>query len=232
MRRNFNETRAPSPADFTPALGRGPTGMYDLAIRLFTRERRWRHVALDALAPRPGERILDVGCGTGTLAIAINNIEPTAEITGLDPDPEALALAAAKTPQSTARISWATSFARDAATGRAGTFDAVTCTLVLHQVPVPEKRAGLTAMFDALVPGGRLVLADYGEQTNRLMRLLFRHTVQRIDGKVDTQPNADGILPQLLLEAEFEAVSKAATIPTLTGAIEVFTARKPGHPLR
>lgn len=88
--RNRLEKSARQRADFTPALGRAPSTLYDLAIRLFTREKCWRRIVLRTLAPQPGERILDVGCGTGTLAIAIKSIEPMAKITGIDPDPETL----------------------------------------------------------------------------------------------------------------------------------------------
>ena len=225
--RNRLEKSARQRADFTPALGRAPSTLYDLAIRLFTREKCWRRIVLRTLAPQPGERILDVGCGTGTLAIAIKSIEPMAKITGIDPDPETLVRAIAKEPRSAAPIFWTKGFARDAAAGRRGAFDAVTCTLVLHQVPLEEKRAGLGAMFDALAPGGRLILADYGEQRSSFMRMLFRQTVQRLDGTTDTQPNADGVLPRLLQEAGFEEVTETAVVPTLTGLIAVFKARKP-----
>ena len=54
-------------ADFTPAAGRFlPTSTYDRLLALLTREATWRAELLEALAPKPGERILDVGSGTGS----------------------------------------------------------------------------------------------------------------------------------------------------------------------
>ena len=83
--------------DFTPALGRPEfTAAYDLAIRLLTRERRWRSLLLRHVAPQDGETILDVGCGTGTFAIMLKQLAPGATIIGLDPDATVLRIAADK----------------------------------------------------------------------------------------------------------------------------------------
>src|SRR5690606_35182255 len=101
--------------------------------------------------------------------------------------------------------------------------DAVVSSLMFHQVPMAEKQAGLAAMHAALRPGGRLLIADYGRQCG-LMRLLFRLTIQRLDGVVDTQPNADGMLPQLVAEAGFRNVREAARIHTITGTIALIVA--------
>lgn len=81
---------------FTPALGRGPTRLYDAALHIFTRERRWRGAVIDAVAAANPTAVLDVGCGTGTLAIGMASRIPGALVTGLDPDTEALAIAARK----------------------------------------------------------------------------------------------------------------------------------------
>ena len=50
-------------------------------------------------------------------------------------------------------------------------------------------------MYEVLKPGGKVVIADFGLQRTALMRLAFR-IVQLADGKDDTQPNADGVLPE------------------------------------
>ncbi|MBS0504219.1 MAG: class I SAM-dependent methyltransferase [Proteobacteria bacterium] len=212
---------------FTPALGRGPTRLYDAALRMFTRERLWRDAVIDRVAATCPSTVLDVGCGTGTLAVAIAQRLPGALVTGLDPDGEALAIARRKGDRLRPGVAWRSGFAGDAASdGRAGTFDVVTCTLVLHQVPLADKAAGLKAMLSALRIGGRLVIADYSEQRTKLMRTLFRLTVQRIDGETDTQPNADGVLPRLIAEAGFAGVTETQVIPTPSGSISVFTANR------
>lgn len=217
----------PTNRRFTPALGKGPTKLYDAALRAFTRERLWRDAVIDRVVATRPDTVLDVGCGTGTLAIAIARLLPGTRVTGLDPDGEALAIAQLKGDRLGSGVAWRSGFAGDAASdGRVGTFDVVTCTLVLHQVPLADKAAGLKAMLSSLRIGGRLVLADYSEQRTKLMRTLFRLTVQKIDGKADTQPNADGVLPMLIAGAGFAAVTETQVIPTPSGSISVFTANR------
>jgi len=78
-------------ANFTPALGHTAlSGLYDPAIALLTREPLWRSRLLEQVAPSPGETIIDLGCGTGSFAIAMANRAPDARIFGLDPDGDIL----------------------------------------------------------------------------------------------------------------------------------------------
>jgi ubiquinone/menaquinone biosynthesis C-methylase UbiE len=212
---------------FTPALGRTEfTWAYDFAIRLLTRERVWRDALLAQVAPNNDETILDVGCGTGTFAIMLKRNAPKAQIIGLDPDPEALALAARKAESMHIDVEWRQGFVRDAASSPAD-YDKAVSSLMFHQMPLAEKCIGLRAMFDALRPGGELHIADYAYQRSRTMRRLFRWTVQRIDGVKDTQPNADGALEEILGELSGEIVMPKHVIQTPTGAISLFRLTKP-----
>ncbi|ARS26963.1 class I SAM-dependent methyltransferase [Sphingomonas sp. KC8] len=209
-------------SSYTPPLGTGATADYDRAIRRWTRELRWREAMLTVLAAKPGETILDVGCGTGTFAVMLKMAQPGVTVIGIDPDEEALAIAETKARAAGVDIGWRRGFARDV---EAASAHAVTSSLMFHQVPMAEKRAGLQAMRAALRPSGRLLIADYGRQTG-LMRLLFRATIQRLDGVADTQPNADGVLPALISEAGFDDVRESVRIHTLTGTIALLTARR------
>src|SRR3546814_15140582 len=67
------------------------TADYDRAIRRWTREMRWRSAMIEALAPRAGEMIVDVGCGTGRFAVMLKRAAPGVNLIGVDPDVEALA---------------------------------------------------------------------------------------------------------------------------------------------
>jgi len=207
--------------EFTPALGRESlTGAYDRAIRLLTREWRWRSLLLDQVAPTAGESIIDVGCGTGTLAILLKRRAPGARIVGLDPDSRVLAIARAKAAHAGVELEWREGFARDA--GRFGSdFDKAVSSLVFHQVPVEEKEAGIAAMLAALRPGGELHIADYAHQESFLMRQLFR-IVQQLDGHANTQANADGALERIFSEQAGHNWRRTEVVRTPTGAISLF----------
>ncbi|MFI6540404.1 class I SAM-dependent methyltransferase [Nonomuraea sp. NPDC050547] len=211
---------------FTPALGRfAPTRLYD-AVAALTRERLWRGLLAMHAAPRPGDVIVDVGCGTGSLALLLNRVEPRARLIGVDPDPDVLALARRKAAAAGAELEWRAGMG-DALTEivEVGSASTAVSSLVLHQCPVAMKRAVLASMFAVLRPGGRLVLADYGLQRSALMRTAFR-VVQLADGRADTQPNADGILPALMADAGFGDVREAEVVSTITGSISVYVARR------
>lgn len=212
---------------YTPALGRfGHANFYDPIMRL-TRERRWRGLALRELDPQPGERIVDVGCGTGTLALLLHAAQPRAQVLGVDPDLQVLGIAARKARDAGPTLRWQQGMGDELVRllGE-GSMDKATSSLVLHQCPMQTKRAILQAMHGVLRPGGRLVIADYGWQRSLAMRLAFR-VVQFADGKEDTQPNADGVLPELMRQAGFAKVLEAAVVPTITGSISVYVARRP-----
>lgn len=206
---------------FTPALGRtGLNRAYDTAIRLLTRERVWRTVLLDQVKAHNGDAIIDVGCGTGTFAIMLKRAAPQARIVGLDPDPSILAIAAAKAEASGVEIEWRQGFAREAA-AQGELFDKAVSSLMFHQVPIAEKRAGISAMAAAVRAGGQVHIADYARQPSWMMRQMFG-LVQRMDGYENTQPNADGILESLIAEIDAKAGRAKRIIYTPTGAISVF----------
>lgn len=210
---------------FTPALGHEAlTPVYDFAIRLLTRERRWRQLLVEQISPHAAESILDVGCGTGTLAIAIKQAVPGAKVVGLDPDPKILERAQRKARASGVDIEWRLGFARDAA-DFAGEFDKAISSLVFHQVACGEKRAGLAAMWTSLRDEGELHIADYCRQQDWLMRQLFR-VVQTLDGRANTQANLDGAIEDFLSELGGCEIAPERIVNTPTGAISILKLRK------
>ena len=216
-----------APREFTPALGRPElSALYDLAIAALTREGRWRGALLNQIAPRDSDIVLDVGCGTGTLAVLLKKRAPGARVIGLDPDPDILARAEAKAARAGADLEFMQGFARDAASVGEGLASKVVSSLVFHQTPMAEKRAGLAAMLRAVRPGGEAHIADYGLQRTPLMRSLFRQ-VQRLDGFDNTQPNALGVLPELMVQAGFADVAERLVIATPTGSISIYFGRRP-----
>jgi ubiquinone/menaquinone biosynthesis C-methylase UbiE len=219
-------TRTNSPA-FTPALGHAAlTPLYDLAIALMTRERRWRTALVAQIAPRDDDVILDVGCGTGSLLMMIARAAPRARLLGLDPDTEVLRTAAEKAANSRAIVHLEQGFARDVAKVKAHAPTKIVSSLVFHQTPLAEKKAAFAAIYRTLRPGGELHVADYGLQRTPLMRRLFK-IIQHLDGVENTAPNAKGVLPELMREAGFADVTERAVVATPTGSISLYFARKP-----
>ncbi len=107
------------------------------------------------LAAHPGERLLDVGCGTGALLCQLARTRSQAQLAGIDPVPEMLAIARRRLPPAVdLRESWAERLPFES-----GHFDAVTCCSVLHYVREPI--AALREMNRVLRPGGILVVTDW-----------------------------------------------------------------------
>ena len=211
-------------SDFTPATGRfAPTALYDSGVALLTREAVWRGELLRRLLPASGEAILDVGCGTGSLAILLKLAQPDAQVTGLDPDPEALAIAHKKAKAAGVEIDWRQGFAHDAAD--TGLFDKVVSSLVFHQVTFEGKRSGIAAMFAAAKSGGLVCIADYAAQSPWMMRQAFRF-IQMIDGRENTQLNADGFIERELRMLTGQTVDPVYALNTPTGRISIFCATK------
>ena len=213
---------------FTPALGHSwLTPLYDLVIAGLTRENTWRSALVGFVDPQTGERILDVGCGTGSLIVQLKVASPQSHIIGVDPDPEVLAKARGKAESVGHEIEWREGFLTQELAAELAPADKVVSSLVFHQTPEEEKRTILGAIWEALTPGGSLFIADYGLQQNVLMRVLFRSTVQAIDGVEDTTPNAKGLLPHYMRDARFEDVEELKVIPTATGSLSIYQGRKP-----
>ncbi len=203
------------------------TPFYDATVSLMTCERTWRRAFVKQIAPEPRDVILDVGCGTGTLAVMLKQACPSASVYGTDPDPEVLTRAELKARDAGVLVHLAQGFAEGTASvAAANRPNKVISSLVLHQIPLDGKRATLASAFAALRSGGELHVADYGEQKSPLMRFAFRQ-VQALDGISNTQPHADGILPQLMSEAGFAGVRENAIIPTPTGSISLYSAVRP-----
>ena len=214
--------------EFVPALGRKElTWAYDSMVALLTRESTWRGLLLSVLDPQPDDIIVDVGCGTATLAIMIKHRSPQARVIGLDPDAQILRIARRKAMKVGVTIELIETEARRLADViHQHRPNKVVSSLVFHHLPLEGKRAALAAILAALTPGGRLNIADYGLQRTSLMRRLFR-LVQHLDGFETTQPNADGLLPELMTEVGFDAVKESAIVLTPTGSISLYEARRP-----
>jgi ubiquinone/menaquinone biosynthesis C-methylase UbiE len=116
----------------------------------------WTPVVVALCAPRAGERVLDVACGTGVVArLAAQRVGPTGTVVGLDLNPGMLAVAAAAGAPGGAPIAWREATAIDMPLPDAA-FDVVYCQAGLQFFP--DRPAALREMRRVLVDGGRLGL--------------------------------------------------------------------------
>lgn len=214
----------PSDLTFTPAAGhQWLTPFYDFGVAALTREHRWRSALIAQVRPGAGDVIVDVGCGTGSLLVRLGQAAPSARLMGIDPDPAVLARARKKVAVAGLSVELHIGFARQAAELlERWRPTKVLSSLVFHQVPMEEKVAALAAMYAALGAGGEVHIADYGLQRTPLMRALFRAIIQNLDGRVNTEPNARGVLPDLMREAGFRSVEETLVIPTPSGSLSLY----------
>jgi len=186
-----NITAPEDHGEFTPLLGKSfLTPLYDRALGLFTREHLWRQKIVEELHLVPGDRVIDVGSGTGTLLKALMTDCPEAGLIGVEPDQEALALARRKFGAGADLVKWHNGFLESLKLPAGWQPNKIVSSLVLHQVPLRKKQTILETIESLLVPGGTVLISDYMKQDSPLMRSLFRATVQSLDGISDTQPSA------------------------------------------
>ena len=212
-------------ARFIPALRFAwLTRAYDPIVRITTRERRFKALLVGQLGLRPGQRVLDLGCGTATLTIAIKRACPGAEVIGLDADPEILELARRKIEESDAGVEVMTGSATQLPFGDAR-FERVVSSLVFHHLDVDAKRAALREAARVLVAGGELHIADWGRPHGPVMRGAFL-AVQLLDGFATTKDSVRGILPELIAEAGFRDIAETHRLRTPLGTIALYRGRR------
>ena len=210
---------------FIPALGRDwLTPLYDVFARLVGERRMKRHL-VELARVAPGHDVLDLGCGTGTLALIIREMQPGARVSGVDIDPRILAIARRKIERAGAAIALHEGSATDPPLP-AASFDRVLTSLMLHHLTTAQKREALAAAHRLLRPGGELHVADFGKPHNPLMRALA-HTFRLADGGESTAANLNGELPGLIAAAGFSDVRETERWMTVFGTLTFVRARTP-----
>ncbi|HVH08114.1 MAG TPA: class I SAM-dependent methyltransferase [Myxococcota bacterium] len=210
---------------YVPALGHDAlTRFYDPLIAVTLREKTLKGRLLDQAAIGRGHRVLDVGCGTGTLAILAKQRHPDAQVVGLDGDPKVLAIARAKIARAGVDVELHEGLAGPGAPFPPASFDRVVTSFVLHHLTTDDKRAAFAAIRGWLRPGGELHVLDFGPQANPVLALVARG-LALLGGGDRVDDNWNGRLPALMREVGFGHVEETGRAFTPFGSASFYAAR-------
>lgn len=177
---------------------------YDTGCYLLGFGRNFRFKIIQHLRLSGTERLLDAGCGTGTLLAILKEIYPSVIAEGLDPDEKALQIAIKKFHSNNTNIILHCS-KMDNMPFKNDSFDIITSSLVFHHIQKNDRLASLKEYLRVLKPLGRLVLVDFGPPgynlVDRILSALFSVFEPIKDGR-------EGRIPELMLEVGFNKVSE------------------------
>jgi ubiquinone/menaquinone biosynthesis C-methylase UbiE len=225
----MNETHSRPPASTVPApdrpylpgMGRDwLLPLYDPFTRLIGAEAAHRQLA-DEADLAPAQRALEIGCGTGNLALLIKRRYPRLTMAGLDPDPKALARAARKAERAGLALQLDRGFA-DQLPYPDASFDRVLSSLMFHHLDADQRAASLREVLRVLRPGGTLHLMDLSGDGHHL------HGLTRIARRRDAlKENFDEIIPAQLREAGFGEPAITSHLTKHIGSLTYYRATRP-----
>ena len=196
--------------------------LYDPLQRWLLREEPVKRRLIEQATVEPGQQILDIGCGTGTLTISIKRLHPQARVVGLDPDSKALAIAQRKAQRAEVAIQFDRGFS-DGLPYPSASFDRVFSSFMLHHLTREEKLATLHEVQRVLKPSGSLHVLDFGKPRGHVGSVLARllHRGQHL------RDNIEGRIPTLMSDAGFAHPEEVAHRATIVGSISYYRSVKP-----
>lgn len=179
---------------------------YDGLVNMMTlgQASRLRRMTVDQALLQPGETLLDVGCGTGSVTIPAKiQVGESGSAAGIDPAPEMIAIARRKAKRAGIEIDFRVGVI-ESLPFPDETFDVVTASLMMHHLPEHLQVKGLAEIWRALKPDGRILIADMIRPSNSFIKRFFTLLVRHGHG---IQFGIED-LPKLMREAEFEKVEQ------------------------
>ncbi len=161
---------------------------YDLIMFFLTlgREKKLRRMTLDLAQIKPGEKVLEIGCGTGTLTMAAKERAGTAgEAKGIDIAPEMVHAASRKAARKEINASFQVG-SIEKIPFPDNRFDKVLCSFMIFHMPEDVRLKGLKEIYRVLKPGGRLFILD-GESKDKRYDLRELAGVLKADTYTDIE---------------------------------------------
>ena len=211
-----------SQREFLPAAGRDVfLPLYDPLVSLMGFGRAARELIAQANV-EPDHSVLDIGCGTGTLAVMLKRQYPTVEAVGLDPDAKALLRAQKKANRAGVSLQFDQGFA-DKLPYSERSFDRVFSSFMFHHLDEPERERTSREALRVLKPGGSFHLLDF--VTDDSAHGFFERLV---GGHALMKTNTNERLLQLLGRAKFTSVTKVKDGSMLFGLMRTSYFRATG----
>jgi ubiquinone/menaquinone biosynthesis C-methylase UbiE len=211
---------------FVPALRFDAfTRVYDPVVAITSREGAFKRRLLEHARVKNGEAVLDLACGTGTLAIELKKQHPQAKVSAIDGDRAILQRAKGKAKEAGVKIDFQRGMSNELPYD-ARSFDVVLSTLFFHHLTDEAKADTAEEIRRVLRLGGRVLIADWGRPQDPLMRMFFLN-VQILDGFRNTASNVAGRLPEFLRDAGLKRVSVLDRMRTPLGTIEIVSGIRP-----
>ena len=195
------------------------TERFDFICELIGFDKEYRRQIVDALnLPDKKLRVLDVGCGTGTLAVELKKEKPNVDVCGVDPDKKILALARKKIIKEDVNVYLKQAYAQKLPFPN-GHFNVAYSSLVWHHIPDATKQECVNEVFRVLKKGCIFVLSDMGKPKHWWLPSYTHFARFFEDGKA----NYEGRIPEMMEKAGFEIVKKKPW----KNSVEILAGRKP-----
>ena len=200
------------------------TPLYDFLVGITMPEQKIKQALVETADVLPTAKLLDFGCGTATLTILAKQVQPEAEVTGIDIDTEILNKAIQKIKDKNLDITLLNYDGKQLPFER-NSFDRIISCLVFHHLDTDTKQKVLAETFRVLKTGGQLHIADFGRSKSWMQRLLF-NIIRGLDGFKSTDANAKGLLPRLISDAGFENGVIKNKFRTIFGEVQIISTIK------
>lgn len=198
------------------------TPLYDPILKWVMGEDTFKRKLVSQSRILPSMKVLDLGCGTGTLTVMLKEEYPNAVLTGFDGDSQVLDIARQKS--GSLDIQWDQGMAYVLPYPDAS-FDRVVTSLVIHHLTTEDKRRAFQEVHRTLKPNGELYVLDFGAPHSGVARLItkYMHSLE------EAADNFDGLIPQFISEAGFESVSELDHFVSVFGPLSLWRAIRIGE---